>query len=69
VRHPARQEQCRVGDVAGVQSAAAEKVARVVESHQNHDRAAQQVDRNDARADRDDQTWHRLVHGGAARDR
>ena len=48
VRDPARQEQRGVGDVARVDAAGAEEVARVVERHQHHDEAAQQIDRDDA---------------------
>jgi hypothetical protein len=50
VGDPAGQKQRRIGHVARIHPAWAEKVARVVERHQNHDAAAQQVDGIDARA-------------------
>ena len=45
MRDPAREEQSGVVDVARVEAGGREKVAGVVERHQHHDEAAQQVDR------------------------
>ena len=50
MRHPARQEQRRVGDVARIEAAIGKKIAGVVEGHHDHHQAAQRVDRTEARA-------------------
>jgi len=44
VRHPARQEQRRIGNIARVGSARGEEIAGMVERHQQHDEPAQQID-------------------------
>src|SRR5262245_12390964 len=45
MRDPAGQKQCRVGDVARIETTGCEKVARVIKRHHHHDQAAQKVDR------------------------
>jgi hypothetical protein len=50
VRHPARQEQCGIGNVARVGAARGEEIAGMVERHQQHDEPAQQVDAVETRA-------------------
>src|SRR5262245_56823719 len=46
VRDPAGQKQCRVGDVARIETTCCEKVARVIKRHHHHDQTAQKVDRD-----------------------
>jgi hypothetical protein len=46
-------EQRRTRDIARVHAGRSEEVLRVIERHQDHDRAAQKVGRIDARADGD----------------
>jgi hypothetical protein len=45
---PARHEQGRLGDVAGIHAAVAKEIARMIEGHQQHDQAAKQVDGREA---------------------
>ena len=44
MRNPAREEQSRIVNVAD-RTAGGEEVAGMVERHQHHDEAAQQIDR------------------------
>jgi hypothetical protein len=50
VRDPAGQEQRRLGDIARIESAGREEVAGMVERHQYHDQAAQEINGSDAGA-------------------
>ena len=44
MRHPSRQEQCGIMHVARIHRAGAKKITRMIEHHQNHDQATQQID-------------------------
>ncbi len=52
VRHPARQEQRGIGDVARVGTARGKEIAGMVERHQHHDQPAEKIDAVETRAPR-----------------
>jgi hypothetical protein len=55
VRHPPREEQCRIMHVARIHRACAKKVSRMIEGHQDHYQSAEQVNAIQSRPSR-----HRL---------
>ena len=44
MRHPARQEQCGIMHVPRIHRAGAKKITGMIEHHQNHDQATEQID-------------------------
>ena len=46
MRNPAREEQSRIVNIARIETAGGEEVAGMVERHQHHDEAAQQIDQS-----------------------
>ncbi len=72
VRDPAGEEICRGGlrEIVGKEGGVGEKVARVIERHDDHDDAAQKIDRFDARAlDGREDGLGRFDAGGIERNR
>ena len=50
MRHPTRQKKRGIGHVAWIETAIGKEIAGVVERHHDHDQAAQDIDRIEARA-------------------